>query len=305
MSAYKKAKVGYEDFFWDTAGSNQTFSRENSEGNSINIKGLNASHIPLLLATRTLSLYDTDVLSADDIDEALTEIAASIAGIHKFSNQAVLDLITSAGSGAIMTVSERAKLNSIIDAGSGSIITAAERSKLTTLGALTDEQISIINNIDTLGSPVGSIIAWPDSSVPNHYLECDGREISRSDYSDLFGIIGTKYGVGDGSTTFEIPDFRGRFLRGWDHGAGTDPDASSRTDRGDTTTGDEIGTKQADQNKSHYHTVTVYSSGASASVPSGGSATPQGTDDTSTEGGNEARPVNTNVMWCIRYRVTA
>lgn len=305
MSDYKKDLLGKEDLSFDTNGTDEVFARETSTGGSQNITKINASQIPLLLATRTKALYDTDALSANDIDEAITEIAASLAGIHKFANQAVLDLITSAGSGAIMTTTERAKLNAILDTGSGSIITAAERSKLTTLGALTDEQIAIINNIDTLGAPVGSIIAWPDSSVPNHYLECDGREISRSDYSDLYGIIGTKYGVGDGSTTFEIPDFRGRFLRGWDHGAGVDPDASTRTDRGDGTTGDEIGTDQADEFKSHYHNIVLRTSGGLTEILSGASASSAGNSQTDYEGGNETRPVNTNVMWCIRYRVTA
>ena len=72
-------------------------------------------------------------------------------------------------------------------------------------------------------------------------------------YAELYDFIGTDYGSGDGSTTFNIPDRRGLFPRSWDHGRGVDPDRSSRTDRGDGTTGDHVGTRQGDEFRSHYH----------------------------------------------------
>lgn len=100
---------------------------------------------------------------------------------------------------------------------------------------------------------VGSVMAWPLSSVPSGWLECDGSAISRTTYSALFAVIGTTYGSGDGSTTFNLPNYKDYFLRGYD-ASGTD--ASSRTDRGDGTTGANVGTKQADQTKSHNHTFT-------------------------------------------------
>lgn len=58
--------------------------------------------------------------------------------------------------------------------------------------------------------PVGGIILWPGASPPASYLICDGSAISRTVYAGLFAAIGVTYGVGDGSTTFNIPDFRGR-----------------------------------------------------------------------------------------------
>ena len=72
------------------------------------------------------------------------------------------------------------------------------------------------------GVPVGGIIAMPVSTLPNGYLECDGARISRTTFAGLFAVLGTKYGAGDGSTTFNIPDYRGEFLRGWDNGRGVD-----------------------------------------------------------------------------------
>jgi|GEM_PF-2600241 len=68
----------------------------------------------------------------------------------------------------------------------------------------------------------------------------------------LGAALGDTYG-GDGTTTFAVPDLRGYFLRGHDDGAGNDPDAVSRTDRGDGTTGDEVGTKQTSDVLSHEH----------------------------------------------------
>ena len=57
--------------------------------------------------------------------------------------------------------------------------------------------------------PVGSIILWGGDSVPANYLPCVGSAVSRTEYSDLFGVIGTQFGEGDGSTTFNLPDFSG------------------------------------------------------------------------------------------------
>jgi microcystin-dependent protein len=61
-----------------------------------------------------------------------------------------------------------------------------------------------------LASITGQIIMWGGSVVPSGYLACDGSAVSRATYSNLFGIIGTVWGVGDGSTTFNVPDLRGR-----------------------------------------------------------------------------------------------
>ena len=56
------------------------------------------------------------------------------------------------------------------------------------------------------GIPTATIVPWSDSSVPTGFLECDGSAVSRSTYSALFAIVGTTYGVGDGSSTFNVPN---------------------------------------------------------------------------------------------------
>src|SRR6056300_1791590 len=58
------------------------------------------------------------------------------------------------------------------------------------------------------GIPTATIVPWSDSSIPTGFLECDGAAVSRTTYSALFSAIGTTYGVGDGSSTFNLPDLQ-------------------------------------------------------------------------------------------------
>lgn len=67
----------------------------------------------------------------------------------------------------------------------------------------------------TDGNPVGTIIAFAgNGSLPDGYLLCDGAAVSRTDYADLFTVIGTTYGEGNGSTTFNLPNLTNKFLQG-------------------------------------------------------------------------------------------
>lgn len=175
------------------------------------------------------------------------------------------------------------------------------------------------------GVPTGAIIAFPIATAPNGYLACDGSAVSRTTYADLFAFLGTMYGVGDGSTTFNLPNYKGMFLRGWANGSSNDPDRSSRTDRGDGTVGDNIGTRQGFINYSHTHTASsstsasgsggfgwvypkaVETSGATdygygpAGISISASTTTTTTTTVYASGGNETRPINVNVLYCIKY----
>ena len=82
-------------------------------------------------------------------------------------------------------------------------------------------------------NPIGSILPYGGITAPNGWFLCQGQALSRIEYADLFKAIGTNFGVGDGSTTFNIPDLRGEFLRG----AGT----NSHTGEG---SGGTVGTHQ-------------------------------------------------------------
>nr|WP_207197003.1 phage tail protein [Pseudomonas sp. TH08] len=73
---------------------------------------------------------------------------------------------------------------------------------------------------DTLS---GMVAAFAISWAPAGWLKCNGAAVSRTTYARLFSWLGTLYGAGDGSTTFNLPDMRGLFPRGWDDGRGVDP----------------------------------------------------------------------------------
>lgn len=166
-----------------------------------------------------------------------------------------------------------------------------------------------------LNNITGAIMAFAMDTPPSGWLECNGSTISRTTYAALFAKIGDVFGVGDGSTTFKIPDLRGQFIRGWDHGAGTDPDAASRTDSGDgSTTGDNVGTKQTDAFQGHYHQVVQQASNTSTGAGGIiGTATTSITDTNTigvaiSDGTNgtprltsETRPTNIYMMYCIKY----
>ena len=63
-------------------------------------------------------------------------------------------------------------------------------------------------------NPIGTILAFGGSDIPTGWHLCDGTAVSRTTYAELFSVIGTSFGTGDGSTTFNLPDLRGEFLRG-------------------------------------------------------------------------------------------
>lgn len=148
----------------------------------------------------------------------------------------------------------------------------------------------------------GAVMPFAMASAPTGWLVCDGSAVSRTTYADLFAAIGTSYGTGDGSTTFNLPDLRGEFVRGWDNGAGNDPDAASRTDRGDGTTGDNVGTKQGDEFESHTHVQNGWGNGTGTGSfnASTGEGTQRNVQPTDARGGNETRPRNIALHYCIK-----
>jgi microcystin-dependent protein len=78
---------------------------------------------------------------------------------------------------------------------------------------------ALANRLDTVmpgvGVPTGGGIDWWTPTPPTGFLICDGSAISRTSYAALWGVLGTRYGAGDGSTTFNLPDTRGRVIVGY------------------------------------------------------------------------------------------
>ncbi len=156
--------------------------------------------------------------------------------------------------------------------------------------------------LDQLNPPgLVSAFAGAKTAVPTGWILCDGSAVSRTTYAKLFAVIGTIHGEGDGSTTFNLPDYRGRFLRGVDDGAGRDSDAASRTaSNSGGNTGDLVGSVQEDELNSHRHSYTSYDTANYASGATyarrGGSGSNSGYT-----GGSETRPKNAYVHWMIKY----
>ena len=156
-------------------------------------------------------------------------------------------------------------------------------------------------------APVGSILAFAAITAPSGWFTCDGSTVSRTTYANLYSVIGDAHGNGDGSTTFNLPDYRGRFLRGFDDTANRDPDKASRTAMNTGgNTGNAIGTVQVEQLKSHTHSTSFTDgTGGANGVPRPTSGLlaldfPFSVNTTST-GGNETRPINAYVNYIIRY----
>lgn len=151
----------------------------------------------------------------------------------------------------------------------------------------------VINN----GLPAGSIIYTARPTPPVGYLKANGAAIGREAYAALFAAIGTIYGSGDGSTTFNLPDLRGMFIRGLDEYRGVDP-YYYRT----------IGSRQEHSVQDHAHTVNTPL--LITDNDRGGASSVWSVDDVQTNwtggmaNGNastETRPVNLAFMVCIKY----
>lgn len=86
--------------------------------------------------------------------------------------------------------------------------------------SITEDRVLVIPDTSGALVPPGSLLMFAGGTAPDGYLFCDGSAVSRTDYSVLFAAIGTTYGVGDGATTFNVPDLRGRGPLGAGTGAG-------------------------------------------------------------------------------------
>jgi len=165
---------------------------------------------------------------------------------------------------------------------------------------------------NTVPFPSGAIVSFGMTAVPNGWLVCGGQAVSRTTYAALFAAIGTTWGNGDGSGTFNVPNLLGVFLRGWNGGStGYDPNR-------------QFATYQADTYLNHSHAATSVDAGhvhqlknTGPNANGGGDGwvvNPQGnltptntgfaqittTVDLSTTGGSETAPKNYAVQYCIK-----
>ena len=154
----------------------------------------------------------------------------------------------------------------------------------------------------TAAAPIGSVYALAHATVPPGFLECDGTAISRTTYANLFAVLSTTYGTGDGSTTFNLPDFRGRFLQGLT--ASTDANDIGNNSR-------PIGTAQADSMQGFKITDASINGTGGLAANVGGVVESWAANSTdrlpASDGTNDAprtgkktRPANYAVKWIIK-----
>jgi len=180
-------------------------------------------------------------------------------------------------------------------------------------GSVTQEKLSPSLSL----IPPGAIIPFASYTPPVGWLIADGAAVSRSTYALLFYVIGTTFGAGDGSTTFNLPDLRGYFVRG--HGTNSDGTQSGTW-----------GVRQGDQNLSHTHTGTTSTDGShnhtfplyagdgannstnrinttdesgmvNSAFPTTTTGSHSHTFTTSSSGGTETRPKNIALWYCIKF----
>lgn len=130
------------------------------------------------------------------------------------------------------------------------------------------------------GALTGEVKVWPAAAVPSGYLLCDGNPVSRAVYSELFAAIGTTHGVGDGSTTFNLPDYRGRTLVG----VGTGLTITSKDSVAEAS-------RNAARSHAHAHTSSATSS-SSTTVSIAGAYTGAWVDATNTDHNHAGSPMD-------------
>jgi hypothetical protein len=148
------------------------------------------------------------------------------------------------------------------------------------------------------GSPVGSIVYFAASAAPIGWFACSGAALNTTIFQDLFNVIG--YTFGGSGDTFNLPDLRGEFLRGWDSSRGIDA-------------GRIFGSSQSDDFKSHTHTASLYRGRFYTNIGNGPnwSGDVYGNNQTwpyvqvDATGGTETRPRNIALLPCIKYATSA
>lgn len=151
----------------------------------------------------------------------------------------------------------------------GASITDTKLAQITTAAKVSGASLTVLGNVPTgagrvpslnAGMPIGAMVAWGKATAPTGWLLCQGQAVSRTTYSVLFDEIGTTFGTGDGSTTFNVPP-QGRYYF-----------ATASSGTGSTLGGTFGAIDHAHTGPSHTHTGTTDTSGTTPNVGGGAGA---------------------------------
>ena len=228
--------------------------------------GTAATSIFLVIPNKTKSYAVLNKVSANATSNVVMMRVAGNTGVTLNRSSTVFQHVICDGTSVYNVDQVEASFNTLEVSGSVSVGgTAIFSSTVTVVGAGTfKNNVSVSGNVvaaefyggganltGIVALPTGAVLPFAGASAPSGHLLCFGQAISRSTYSDLFTAIGTVYGVGDGSTTFNIPDLRGRAVAGQDDMGGTS--ANRLTDQSGGVDGDVLG----DTGGAETHTLTL------------------------------------------------
>jgi microcystin-dependent protein len=207
-----------------------------------------------------------DIVPALNITNAKISNSAAIAD----SKLATINTAGKVTNTAVQAVATNTANRIVTRDGSGNfeagIITATLAGNATTASSVADGSVTLAKLVAAVQQalvPAGAVQPFAMNSAPSGWLAADGAAVSRTDYAALFSAISTTYGAGDGSTTFNLPDLRGYFVRG----SGTNSDGSASGTFGAKQGGSIInhthsGTTST-ESADHTHTFNVTSGGES------------------------------------------
>ncbi len=193
---------------------------------------------------------------------------------------------------------------SLILPGGTSILTVAGDTAIAVSEGSGNWRVLVYTSVGGGSSPAGAVMDYAGSSAPSGWLLCYGQAVSRTTYAGLYAAISTTYGTGDGSTTFNLPDCRGRVSAGKDDMGGTSANRLTNQSgglNGDTlgaTGGAETHTLVTSEIPAHTHEIRHATDGAGSSdYLSGGGSNNAGVNTGSTGGGGAHNNVQPTIIF--------
>lgn len=314
-----KGMIGALDILFDTSGSGEPFTFTGSDGKSYQNKKLNAGHIPVSQQVRSKLFVGNVDAAIIKLIEHFSDAGAATEALAGIARIATLAEVQDGIFDNLIVTPRKLKLLAATAAIAGLVKLATADDIANSTNPNSVLTVSLAQNLGGLPSGIGPF-PWYFPAVPAGYVKADGTLYSRAIFSGLWDacketaildtdwLAGhyTAFSLGDGATTFRVPDLRGVFLRGVDGGSGHDPDAASRLG------GDAPGSLQEDAVGEHCHLngFSMVESGTFYGVEESGLASVkrrEGADSssttspkTSTVGEGDTRPKNTGVHWIFK-----